>query len=97
MAAIHLEARAKSCAYRDPQGHERAALVAELQEIAAPWPHLLAEQAGLALGHARNASESSAQEYLIAAQLLIEAGADLGEVERWTAEGEKRTDRKSVV
>lgn len=52
---------------------------------------LLAEEAGLALSHTRNVDELEGQKYLIAARLLTEADADLGDVEQWTVEGERRT------
>lgn len=91
-ASVRLEAVALKAGWRheDPVGEERAKIVTELQEIAASFPHLLGEHAGLFLGAARNTG-LDARGYLISAQLLINAGADLGEVERWAEIGYERT------
>lgn len=48
----------------------------------APWPHPLPKHAGIFISASQQASETEAKRYLIAAQLLIRAGADLAEVER---------------
>jgi hypothetical protein len=91
---VHICTIAKRHHWTDPEGEERTRTVTELQETAAPWPHLLAEHAGIFIGASQQASEIDAKPHLIAAQLLIEAGADLAEVERWIPEGVKRAEPK---
>lgn len=87
-ASVHLYTLAKKAAWTSAD--DRPRLVAELQEIATPFPHLLAENAGIFLGSARNEG-IEAPISLAAAQVLIDAGADLAEVERWTEIGYQRT------
>lgn len=93
-ASVHIYTLATRHHWTDPQGEERAKTISELRETAAQWPHLLAEHAGIFIGASHHASELDAKRHLIAAQLLIEAGADLGDVERWIAEGVKRAEPK---
>lgn len=47
---MYSKARKAGWIHRAPEGEERAKLIAELQDIAAPFPHLLAEKAGIFLG-----------------------------------------------
>lgn len=88
-AAVHIYTLAQKAAWTPPD--RRGELVAELQEAASEFPHLLAEHAGIFLGAARHDKVGGSID-LAAAQVLIEAGADLGEVERWTEIGYERTD-----
>ena len=71
---------------------DRAAGVAELQEIAGDRGDLLAEVAGISLGTA----ESKGPEYQAKAEamavLCIAAGADAGQVPRWAEEGRRRAE-----
>ena len=88
---------------------QHAAAVAELAEIATQTSKarrgqlhpprqtlrrdLLAEVAGIGLGASAARSEPEQKRARIAADLLIEAGADLAEVEKWIPEGRDRVER----
>lgn len=92
MAAVRLHGLACRAGGKNPQGDERARVVTELQNIAADFPHLLAEEAGILIG-AHRFEALGRESYLPGAHLLIEAGADLAAVERWAAIGEERVRR----
>lgn len=78
-ASIKLDAVAQRAGYGELSPVERAEIVAQLQEIAASWPHLLGQCAGILVGASRNTGVDK-DRLLRSAQLLIEAGADLGQV-----------------
>ena len=91
-----LAARLTSIAHRharwgDLTEDEKAAGAAELLEIAADRPDLLAEVAGLAIGTA----ESKGPEFMARAQAgagLCMAGADESLIPRWAEEGRRRAE-----
>lgn len=95
-----------AASWKRPEGEERAAAIAELKEIATVTPKarrgsvhqpkpalrtdLLAEVAGTRLG---SAGETFAKQRRIEADLLIDAGADPAEVEKWIPIGRERAER----
>lgn len=102
--AAHLQgAASRHAGWRRPEGPDREAAIMELREIAtaAPAPlrgsphqpvpelraDLLAEVAGIFLG---TAPALHPEHHEIAADLLIEAGADTARLEHWAAVGRKR-------
>jgi hypothetical protein len=69
-------------------GAEQQEAAAALSQVAQGRADLLAESAGLAIGaHEGNADEAR---YLQAAQLCIDAGADLATIPDWIEEGRRR-------
>src|SRR5215472_3448666 len=69
-------------------GSARAAALAELTELAAGRGDLLAEFAGMEVGlHEGDLDE---ERHVLAAQLCIEAGADISQIQRWIDEGRRR-------
>ncbi|WP_242892365.1 hypothetical protein [Actinomadura litoris] len=105
LIVAHLEGAAtRHAGWRNPEGPAREAALQELRTIAtvaSPGrrgsPHqpaaelradLLAEVAGILLGFA--AVDSHPEQKVIAATLLIEAGADAVEVARWEQVGLER-------
>lgn len=94
----HLHGAAtRHAGWRNPEGPAREAAIHELREIveAAPADRrgaLLAHVAGVLLGAAEGTSHPEQAE--IAAQLLIEAGADEDLIPEWTATGRARVQRQ---
>jgi len=70
-------------------GAEQQEAAATLSQVAQGRADLLAESAGLAIG-AHEGGRDEAR-YLQAAQLCIEAGADLSLIPQWVEEGRRRT------
>jgi hypothetical protein len=69
-------------------GAEQQEAAAALSQVAQGRADLLAESAGLAIGaHEGNPDEAR---YLQAAQLCIDAGADLATIPDWIEEGRRR-------
>src|SRR5271169_1410647 len=69
-------------------GAEQQEAAAALSQVAQGRADLLAETAGLAIGaHEGNLDEAR---YLLAAQLRIDAGADLATIPDWIEEGHRR-------
>jgi len=69
-------------------GAEQQEAAATLGQVARGRADLLAESAGLAIGgHEGDRDEAR---YLQAAQLCIDAGADLGSLPHWIEEGRRR-------
>ena len=62
--------------------------MAELKQAAPGWAALLAECAGLVLGHAEH--QFDAARYRQIAELCIAAGADSSLIEHWIAIGRQR-------
>ncbi|GAA2615111.1 hypothetical protein SMC26_25335 [Actinomadura fulvescens] len=103
IAARLLAVAKRRAGWRRPEGREREDAVAELQGVAtvtersrrgSPHPpksvvrfDLMAEVAGILRGGAVGADR---EQRLIAAELLIDAGADPEEVEKWVPEGLRR-------
>ena len=69
-------------------GAEQQEAAAALSQVAQGRADLLAESAGLAIG-AHEGGRDEAR-YLQAAQLCIDAGADLGLIPQWVEEGRRR-------
>ena len=67
---------------------EHEAAVTEIADIASGRADLLAECAGIIAGSHQGELEEA--HYLQAAQLCIDAGADTAQIDRWTAEGQRR-------
>jgi hypothetical protein len=77
----------------DLTADQREAAVTELADIAAGRAGLLAQAAGITAGaHAGDLDEAT---YLRAAQLLIDAGADIAQIEYWTGEGRRRASQNA--
>ena len=80
----------RHASWRAPAGNEITAAAAELREVAADRPDLLAEVAGIGLGfHEGGLDEPRAK---AAAQVLIAAGADESLIPRWIDEGRRRAE-----
>lgn len=76
-------------------GAARASAVAELVELAAGRSDLLAKFAGTEVGlHEGDLDEDRR---LLAAQLCIEAGADISQVQHWIDEGRRRARDVAVM
>jgi hypothetical protein len=75
-----------------PEGAAREAALAELTQIADGRSDLVAQVAGRLLGFSPQGDMFHPQAR-IAADLLIEAGADEGLIGQWEAEGWERRDR----
>lgn len=76
--------------WHEPSQEETDAAVAELQELAADRPDLLAEAAGVLLGfHEGGLDEPRAK---AAASFCVAAGADVDQVTWWTGEGRHRAE-----
>jgi hypothetical protein len=76
--------------WHEPAQQETDAAVAELRELAADRPDLLAEAAGVLLGfHEGGLDEPRAK---AAASFCVSAGADAGQVAWWTEEGRRRAE-----
>jgi hypothetical protein len=86
-------AAARHAGWRRPEGPARQAALLELRDIATVdgrlRTDLLAEQAGLLLGAAELEGPQAPHQRL-AAELLLEVGADRDQVEKWRAEGRRR-------
>ena len=71
-------------------GAEQQEAAATLSQVAQGRADLLAESAGLAIGTHEGGPDEA--RHLQAAQLCIEAGADLGLIPQWVEEGRRRSD-----
>jgi hypothetical protein len=95
IAAELTGAARRHAGWEPPDETTTAAAVAELREILAgrdDGPALLAQVAGLGVGfHEGGLGEPKAK---AAAALCIAAGADVGQIERWTAEGRRRAENR---
>lgn len=80
---------------RPVTGAEQQEAAATLSQVARGRADLLAESAGLAIG-AHEGDRDEAR-YLRAAQLCIDAGADLGALPRWIEEGRRRAAASSPI
>jgi len=69
-------------------GAEQQEAAAALSQVAQGRADLLAESAGLAIGAHEGGPDEA--RYLQAAQLCIDAGADLGLIPQWVEEGRRR-------
>ena len=69
-------------------GAEQQEAAATLSQVAQGRADLLAESAGLAIGTHEGGRDEA--RHLQAAQLCIEAGADLSLIPRWVEEGRRR-------
>ena len=69
-------------------GAEQQEAAATLSQVAQGRADLLAESAGLAIGTHEGGPDEA--RYLQAAQLCIDAGADLGLIPDWVEEGRRR-------
>ncbi len=86
LACARLDGISHRHATREPIDVDTA--VAELLAVEAVTPDKLAESAGLALGFYRN--EMDYDSHVMAALLLVRAGADLTLVSDWMREGARR-------
>src|SRR5215831_14364928 len=71
-------------------GAEQQEAAAALSQVARGRADLLAESAGLAIGTHEGGPDEA--RHLQAAQLCIEAGADLSLIPQWVEEGRRRAD-----
>jgi len=69
-------------------GAEQQEAAAALSQVAQGRADLLAESAGLAIGGHEGGPDEA--RHLQAAQLCIDAGADLGLIPQWVGEGRRR-------
>ena len=69
-------------------GAEQQEAAAALSQVARGRADLLAESAGLAIGAHEGGTDEA--RYLQAAQLCIDAGADLSLIPQWVEEGRRR-------
>jgi len=83
-----LTGTAKRHTRRPLSADQHDAAVTELADIAAGRADLLAQAAGLTAGF--YGGHPDEDRHLRAAQLCIEAGADVSQVTRWTEEGHRR-------
>ncbi|GAA2074389.1 hypothetical protein GCM10009780_08080 [Actinomadura alba] len=88
VAALH-GAASRHAGWTAPEGSARQAAVTELREIAGGRTDLLAQVAGLLLGYAPP-GDAMHEHNRIAAELLIDAGADPGAVRAWIEIGGER-------
>jgi hypothetical protein len=72
-----------------------AAAVTELRQLAGHRPDLLAQEAGLALGHA--GSDPHGQLHQVRADLCIKAGADEAKIPEWIEIGRARASAAAAV
>jgi hypothetical protein len=88
VAALH-GAASRHAGWTAPEGTARRAAVTELREIAGGRADLLSQVAGLLLGYAPH-GDAMHRHNRIAAELLIEAGADQDTVRKWIEIGGER-------
>lgn len=88
VAALH-GAASRHAGWATPVGAARRAAVDELSEVAGGRADLLSQVAGLLLGYAPS-GDAMHEHNRIAAELLIEAGADPDTVGKWIEIGGER-------
>lgn len=78
--------------WTDPQGDRRADALSELRQVGGDRGDLMAQAAGLLLGFYPS-DHIAYEHHRIAAQLVIEAGADVSRLEHWIQIGAERGER----
>jgi hypothetical protein len=95
VAALH-GAASRHAGWRAPEGAAREAAVTELRGIANGRADLLAQVAGLLRGYSP-AGDAMHEHNRIAADLLVEAGADPAATQKWIEVGGRRRANARAV
>ena len=81
--------------WHEPAPQETDAAVAEIWELAADRPDLLAEAAGVLLGFCEGGLDEPRAK--AAASFCVAAGADVGQVAWWAEEGRRRAEEARLT